>query len=76
VNTATARKPRCTICRKDIEPKQTGRPRRFCSSACRQAAYRKRAKRSVHFRSDSDEPAAGQALPGGLSTRKVPLKGF
>lgn len=33
----------------------TGRPGRWCSSACRQAGYRVHKRRSVHFRSDSAE---------------------
>jgi phage N-6-adenine-methyltransferase len=40
----------------------TGRRRRFCSPACRQADYRKRAKRSVHFSSATSE----WATPGDL----------
>jgi phage N-6-adenine-methyltransferase len=34
---------------------ETGRPRVYCSPACKQAVYRKRARRSVNFRSTSDE---------------------
>jgi len=32
---------RCPICNKDI-PQRTTRPRRYCSDACKQKAYRKR----------------------------------
>jgi site-specific DNA-methyltransferase (adenine-specific) len=42
-------------CRGLLQPQATGRPRRYCSSACRQRAYRRRQRRSVHFRSDSAE---------------------
>jgi phage N-6-adenine-methyltransferase len=36
---------KCTVCRKPFPPAQTGRPRRYCSDACRMAAWRKRNKR-------------------------------
>jgi phage N-6-adenine-methyltransferase len=38
----SASRRRCAVCRERLEPAATGRPRRFCSPACRQAAYRKR----------------------------------
>jgi phage N-6-adenine-methyltransferase len=34
---------------------ETGRPREYCSQACRQAAYHKGTRRSVHFSSASCE---------------------
>jgi len=46
---------RCRRCRRPIEAKDTGRRPRYCSPACKQAAYRSRAKRSVHFSSQSCE---------------------
>jgi hypothetical protein len=33
---------KCSVCRQEFERCATGRRRRFCSSACRQAAYRRR----------------------------------
>jgi phage N-6-adenine-methyltransferase len=42
-------------CRAAIVAAPTGRPRRFCSSACRSAAFRRRARRPVHLRSGSVE---------------------
>jgi len=32
----------CSVCREPTTPARTGRPRRYCSQACRQAAYRNR----------------------------------
>jgi hypothetical protein len=47
---------KCGHCKRRLETVQaTGRPRRYCSDACRVAAYRRRRKRSVHFSSRSDE---------------------
>src|SRR5262245_27323838 len=40
---------RCQRCRGRFPAQDTGRPRRFCSGACKQAAYRRRLKRPVHF---------------------------
>jgi hypothetical protein len=38
---AQDRVPRCAHCRKPmLEPTATGRPRRYCGNACKQAAYR------------------------------------
>jgi phage N-6-adenine-methyltransferase len=43
-------------CRAQLPPaKPTGRPRRYCDTACRVAAYRRRRRRSVHFSSTSCE---------------------
>jgi site-specific DNA-methyltransferase (adenine-specific) len=42
--------------------KATGRPRRYCSNACRQAAYWRRSRRSVHFSSASSEWATRPEL--------------
>src|SRR5262245_6644474 len=49
--------PRCKNgkCRNPIEVKENGRPSRFCSPACKQAAYRRRASQSALFSSKSDE---------------------
>jgi phage N-6-adenine-methyltransferase len=49
---------RCRHCRKPLQAKGTGRSRRYCSAACRQAAYRGRGSRgsqSVHFSSKTCE---------------------
>src|SRR5207244_1760278 len=37
------RSKRCPQCRSMFKPRGRGRPPRFCSAACRQKAYRKRA---------------------------------
>jgi phage N-6-adenine-methyltransferase len=42
--------------------KRLGRPRKYQTNADRQRAYRKRRKRSVHFRSDTDLWETPQAL--------------
>lgn len=36
---------KCRWCRQPFRSADTGRPRRYCSAACRQAAYRKRTRR-------------------------------
>jgi hypothetical protein len=36
------RVPTCTMCRCNIYPNENGRPRMYCSDACRQAANRRR----------------------------------
>lgn len=36
--------PMCLVCGKPLVQPETGRPRRFCSSACRQKDYRERQK--------------------------------
>lgn len=46
---------RCRRCRQPLPSQATGRRRRCCSSACRQAAYRKRARRPALFSSRSCE---------------------
>ena len=53
---------RCRRCRRPLAPQATGRRRRYCSPACRQAAYRQRARRSVHFSSRSSEWSTPAAL--------------
>jgi phage N-6-adenine-methyltransferase len=47
--------PCCKRCKTPLEIPPTGRRPRYCGTACRVAAYRRRRKRSVHFRSDSCE---------------------
>jgi phage N-6-adenine-methyltransferase len=42
-------------CSATLTAATTGRPRRYCSDACRVAAWRKRHRRSVHFSSRKDE---------------------
>jgi phage N-6-adenine-methyltransferase len=46
---------KCKTCRNRLEASVTGRRPRYCSPACKQAAYRQRRKRSVHFRSNTCE---------------------
>jgi phage N-6-adenine-methyltransferase len=48
-------KRKCGYCRRLLDAKPTGRPRAYCSDRCRQAACRRRARRSVHFRSKTCE---------------------
>lgn len=40
VKTFAYEAPRCLVCGKELEHKTTGRPRRFCSNACKQLDYR------------------------------------
>jgi phage N-6-adenine-methyltransferase len=57
---------RCFRCRRPLPGrKATGRARRYCSPACRYAAYRRRKGRSVHFSSRTGE----WATPPGLFAR-------
>jgi hypothetical protein len=35
-------RPRCKLCKEKMPKQMMGRPRSFCSRACRQKAYRKR----------------------------------
>lgn len=51
---------KCRICSGSFQAER--RSRKFCSSPCRQKAYRKRARRSVHARSDSVEWSTPQDL--------------
>lgn len=53
----SARPKRCARpgCRQLVAVAQTGRPRRYCSDACRQRSYRKRRRRSPLFTSDTAE---------------------
>jgi phage N-6-adenine-methyltransferase len=55
-------KRRCNRCRQFFHPALTGRRRNYCSSPCRQAAYRSLAKRSVHFSSTTCEWATPPEL--------------
>ena len=66
---------RCQVCRGPLEAKGTGRPCRYCSPACRQAAYRRRARRagSVHFSSRSCEWATPPELVARLAARWGPF---
>jgi phage N-6-adenine-methyltransferase len=45
----------CPRCRCPLPAQKTGRPRRYCSDACRRWACRRRRKRSVHFSSATCE---------------------
>jgi site-specific DNA-methyltransferase (adenine-specific) len=60
---------KCPRCRTPLVVARIGRPRRYCSSACRQSAYRRRQRASVHFRSQSDEWATPQELFDKLAAR-------
>jgi phage N-6-adenine-methyltransferase len=51
---------RCKNCKTPLVVSATGRTPIWCSPACKQAAYRKRKKRSIHFRSKSCEWATPQ----------------
>lgn len=73
---------RCSRCRARFERAGTGRRRRFCSNACRQAAYRKRNKPprppkphkvSVLFSSKTEEWATPQDLFDALSDEFGPF---
>jgi phage N-6-adenine-methyltransferase len=57
---------KCRECGQVLIVAPTGRPRRFCSGACRKRAFRRRAKRPIHFRSQSDEWATPPDLFAGL----------
>jgi len=46
---------RCLRCRNPLPDQQTGRRRRYCSDACRQAAYEQRKRQHVCASSKSDE---------------------
>lgn len=46
---------RCPECGAIIAQPSTGRPRRFCSSTCRQRAHRRRRQIPVYHRRQSDE---------------------
>jgi len=48
----------CPICRRDLEQPATGRPRRFCSHACRQLAYRRRHQTEPAWQQASAEATA------------------
>jgi phage N-6-adenine-methyltransferase len=53
---------RCLRCRAPIEQAGNGRPRLYCSAACRLAAARRRRRGSVHFSSASPEWSTPQEL--------------
>jgi len=42
VDVSVALLPRCLYCDTNMDPADTGRPRRYCSNECRQAGYRAR----------------------------------
>jgi hypothetical protein len=54
----------CQQCRREFTARTTGRPRRYCSSACRQRAFR--------ARRHTEESAAG--LPGEVEALAVELR--
>jgi phage N-6-adenine-methyltransferase len=53
---------RCRHCRAPLEVAATGRPRVYCSDACRKADARRRRRRSVHYSSASAEWSTPQNL--------------
>jgi phage N-6-adenine-methyltransferase len=67
VSTGTRR--RCATCKAALTPLETGRPRRYCSDRCRQAACRRRRGRSVHFQSKTCEWATPPELFADLEAR-------
>lgn len=66
---------RCTArgCRTPIVQPDTGRPRRYCSDACRARAYRARERRPAYARSDSDEWYTPVEVFGELAERYGPF---
>jgi phage N-6-adenine-methyltransferase len=71
-----AQKPRsrrCSRCRSPIRPASRGRPPRNCSAACKQAAFRKRARQPVHFSSRSCEWATPPELFAALAAEFGPF---
>jgi site-specific DNA-methyltransferase (adenine-specific) len=66
---------RCLRCKGVVLTAQTGRPPRYCSTACRQWGYRKRhqQKRSVHFSSRSCEWSTPQDLYDRLNAQHGPF---
>jgi hypothetical protein len=67
---------RCGRCRAKLPRAATGRRRRFCSDACRQAAYRRRSRPhrlAVHFSSRSCEWATPPDLFARLSAEYGPF---
>jgi hypothetical protein len=66
----------CRRCGSAVPTGRTGRPRRWCSPACRQAAYRGRARRrpaSVHFSSRTCEWATPPDLFARLDAEHGPF---
>jgi phage N-6-adenine-methyltransferase len=70
---AARAKRRCPRCGGQIQVHGTGRPPRFCSGACRQAAYRTRACRSVHFSTGNCEWATPPDLFATLDAELGPF---
>jgi hypothetical protein len=65
---------KCSRCRAQLpDRKATGRKRRFCSPACRYAAYRKRRARPSYFSSESNEWATPPALFARLDAQHGPF---
>jgi len=60
-------------CRLPLQTSNTGRPPRYCSAACRQAAYRQRAARSVHFSAATCEWATPPDLFARLDAQHGPF---
>lgn len=61
--TELARGQRCRWCRRPIDPRPgPGRPKRFCRSACRQAAYRARRLATGHGLADGEVIVREDAL--------------
>jgi predicted ATPase with chaperone activity len=56
------------LCLRDVEPRATGRPARYCSATCRQAAHRDRVRQAeaaadIARRLESARAAAAVAFP-------------
>ena len=58
--------PRCgnPACGRPIERQATGRPARYCSGSCRQAARRERLRLAEAERQRAERPGADRAVPG------------
>src|SRR4051812_21111830 len=64
-------KIRCPICKQTFEPPERGRPQRFCSAACRQKAYRKRAARPTVLKLWQSDFAAHKAKYRGKRSQNL-----
>jgi hypothetical protein len=58
--------PRCgnPACGRPVERQATGRPARYCSGSCRQAAYRERVRLADAERQRAEQLGADPAVPG------------
>ncbi len=61
----------CVLCGRDFQPASQGRRSRYCSSACRQRAYRLREDERV-WRASSSGPADPRAVAAFLDAALNP----